>query len=77
MNMRVRSTSSVFVSETPTPVVPWIAPPVHVAAELQVPPLPVTVRPPLPVLARTMPLTGSAAAVLFPGRDPNEGQFVA
>lgn len=45
----------------------WIVPPVQVGvATVQAPPLSVTSRPPEPVLFNTMPLAGSAAAVLLP-----------
>src|SRR5215813_6819749 len=49
----------VLVKDTASaaPVAPWIAPPVHVATDVQVPPFPEIVSPPLdPVLLRTMPL---------------------
>ena len=47
MLMRVRLTPPpTLVRLMPGPVELWIAPPVQVAADAQVPPLPVTVRPP-------------------------------
>src|SRR5262245_50250716 len=58
------SETLVMLSEIEFPVVFCTAPPVHVATEVQVPPLPVTISPPLdPVLLRTMPLVGPLAAV--------------
>src|ERR1700694_2577373 len=49
MNMRSIETLVALVSETPM-VAFWIAPPVHVAADVQVPPLPVTVKGPVAAL---------------------------
>src|SRR2546423_15619197 len=51
----------VLIREIPT-LEFWIAPPVQVPAEVQLPPLPDTVKPPLdPVLLRAMPLVGVPA----------------
>src|SRR5712691_6502137 len=63
MFMRVRRKFVVLTKRTPgvpvvsdAPVLPEIEPPVQVAADVQLPPLPVTVSPPLlPVVFRTMP----------------------
>src|SRR5438046_10336326 len=53
--------------KTPWPVVFWIVPPVHVdAVELQVPALPVTVKPAVvPVLLRTIPFVAPLAEMLW------------
>ena len=65
--MRVRLTPPpTLVRLMPGPVELWIAPPVHVAADVHVPALPVTVRPPLaPVVFSTMPLAAPFDAMLW------------
>ena len=63
--MRVRSTPPpTLVSDTPSPVEFWIAPPVQVKTPSHVPPVPVTLRPPaLPVLLSTMPFGAPSEAI--------------
>src|SRR5262245_8314957 len=64
--MKLNDGLCVDVREMAWPVVLWIVPPVHVdAVDVHVPPLPLTVRPPLvPVLLRAMPLTAPLAVML-------------
>ena len=67
MLTRVRLTPPpTFVSVIPAPVEFCIAPPVQVPADEQVPPLPVTVKPPaVPVLLSTMPVAAPLAEMLW------------
>ena len=59
-----------LVKEIESPVLFWIAPPVQVAADEQVPPLPATVRPPAPVLFKTMPLVPPLVVILRKVKPP-------
>src|SRR5436190_15415205 len=65
--MKLNDGVCVDVRKTPWPVVFWIVPPVHVdAVEMQVPALPVTVKPAVvPVLLRTIPFVAPFAEMLW------------
>jgi hypothetical protein len=70
MNTRSKDGPVVFVSEMPT-VAFWMAPPVQLAADVQVPPLPSTTRlPSVPVLLSRMPLAAPFEEMLRKVRLP-------